>query len=1156
MTLTNTFAKVATAVVAAALVVGVAFVAVPRAEAASLTSAQVSSIISLLQSFGADSATIANVQASLTGSTPSVPSTPSTTSCSFTRDLTIGAKGADVTALQTALIANGYGVAAGATGYFGAQTQAAVIAWQKAAGVTPAAGYFGAKSRAAFPCSSTGPTTGPTTPVGTGLSVSAGASIMNALAPQGASRVPFTNFNVTAGNDGDVTVNSVTVQRVGPAQDAGFAGVILVDLDTGLQVGTAKTFNSNHQTNIGATTVVKAGTTRRFQVAGNMNSSLASYAGEAPGLSVVAVNTSAAVSGALPITGAFHTTNATLTVGSLTLSSSNAFASNANASKEIGTTGFKSTGFRLTAGSSEDVRLKTLTFNQTGSVSATDLANVMVYVGATGYPMTVSSDGKYFSATLGSGIVIPKGNQVEVYVSFDIIGSNASGRTVIFDVDRTTDIYGTGEVYGYGVSPAAGSSSVPSSRGTFTVTSGTPFIYATQVTVTGASATTITKANEVPSQNIAINLPNQPLGGYVVDLRGEDMTVASTVFTIASTTGSGTGLLTNLTIVDENGAVVAGPVDAAYTSSLVQTATFTDTITYKTGRHIYTLRGKVSSSIGNGGTYIATTVPSSGWTTIKGVTTGNSISLSSFGTFNMNTMTVKAGALIIGPGTSPASQTITPGGSSLTMASLVFDASQSGEDLRFSSAPARLTFATGAATELSSCQLFDGATALNTGSNVVNPSGTSPADNTFTLDNPVTVTKGTVKTLSLRCNVSGSATNAGTFSWAPGAAAFITSYSVTGATSGTTITPTSSSGTASTFTIGTGSATVTTDASSPSYKIAAANTTGSTNMAMKLRATNEDVNLQKIGLQLTNTASSSASDLVKVSLYDGATKIGEATFLGGSTVATSTLTSALLLTKNVDKVITVKADYAAIGTGEAVTFSGHLVAIDWKNGEGVGAQSGTTIYPSGSSATAGTRVMKSFPTVSVTGSLNGTTGLVDGRFMQFKVTADAAGPVGITNFGVQFATTTVVLNNINIRAFEDSGFSTPISGVSADGSLKASAVTGPAANVTIPVQTSTGTATAIQVPAGTSRYFEVRGTVSGDATGASITTTLLGSSSFPASSATVSQNPLLAATSTTALEFFWSPNSTTTAIRGDQDWTNGYGVSGLPSGGLIVSRSH
>ena len=41
------------------------------ASAAALTQAQINSIISLLQSFGADAATISNVQTSLTGGTPS-----------------------------------------------------------------------------------------------------------------------------------------------------------------------------------------------------------------------------------------------------------------------------------------------------------------------------------------------------------------------------------------------------------------------------------------------------------------------------------------------------------------------------------------------------------------------------------------------------------------------------------------------------------------------------------------------------------------------------------------------------------------------------------------------------------------------------------------------------------------------------------------------------------------------------------------------------------------------------------------------------------------------------------------------------------------------------------------------------------------------------
>jgi hypothetical protein len=74
--------------------------------------------------------------------------TTTTSSASFTRDLTIGSTGADVTALQNWLIAKGFSVPAGATGYFGAQTKAALAAYQAANGITPASGYFGPITRA------------------------------------------------------------------------------------------------------------------------------------------------------------------------------------------------------------------------------------------------------------------------------------------------------------------------------------------------------------------------------------------------------------------------------------------------------------------------------------------------------------------------------------------------------------------------------------------------------------------------------------------------------------------------------------------------------------------------------------------------------------------------------------------------------------------------------------------------------------------------------------------------------------------------------------------------------------------------------------------------------------------------------------------------
>jgi hypothetical protein len=106
-------------------------------------------------------ATIKSLQTSM-GTTPAA--TPTGAAYVFTRSLTIGSQGADVTALQTYLIAKGHAIAAGATGYFGAQTAAAVAAWQTANGISPAAGYFGPVSQAKYAALMAATPTTPTTP--------------------------------------------------------------------------------------------------------------------------------------------------------------------------------------------------------------------------------------------------------------------------------------------------------------------------------------------------------------------------------------------------------------------------------------------------------------------------------------------------------------------------------------------------------------------------------------------------------------------------------------------------------------------------------------------------------------------------------------------------------------------------------------------------------------------------------------------------------------------------------------------------------------------------------------------------------------------------------------------------------------------------------
>ena len=86
----------------------------------------------------------------------------------FSVDLTLGSTGADVTALQNFLISNGYSIPAGATGYFGSQTQAALASYQAANGIAPAAGYFGPITRQKVNMS--GGTSGGSTGSGDGFS--------------------------------------------------------------------------------------------------------------------------------------------------------------------------------------------------------------------------------------------------------------------------------------------------------------------------------------------------------------------------------------------------------------------------------------------------------------------------------------------------------------------------------------------------------------------------------------------------------------------------------------------------------------------------------------------------------------------------------------------------------------------------------------------------------------------------------------------------------------------------------------------------------------------------------------------------------------------------------------------------------------------------
>ena len=138
-----TITKNSTALKIVAIVVTIMFmftlVSVNTAYAA-LTEAQIQSILSLLSSFGADQATIDNVEASLKGQ-PTSGTGVSSAVCPYVWDtnLTQGSTGADVLNLQkflndqgSTVASSGAGSAGNETSFYGGLTGAAVVAFQEA----------------------------------------------------------------------------------------------------------------------------------------------------------------------------------------------------------------------------------------------------------------------------------------------------------------------------------------------------------------------------------------------------------------------------------------------------------------------------------------------------------------------------------------------------------------------------------------------------------------------------------------------------------------------------------------------------------------------------------------------------------------------------------------------------------------------------------------------------------------------------------------------------------------------------------------------------------------------------------------------------------------------------------------------------------------
>ncbi len=1009
----------------------------------------------------------------------------------------------------------------------------------------------------------------PVTPVvGSGLTVALASDTPAAgIAVNSAASMPFTKINLTASSEANVTVDSLTVERTGLSNDNNFTSIVLVDAATDTIIGTSKTLGALHTCVFNDDIIVSAGTTKAIYLAANMDATLNAGETAALALKTVVTKASAAVNGTLPITGNMQAMNGTLSIGTLTISAGG--SNPAAATKKVGEVDYTFASLQFGTITNEDIILDKITFNQEGTAADADVANLELVMNGE-IKATGTLSGKKVTFDLNPNITIAKGTTKEFSLRGDII--SGSSRTIDFDIKETAYVKVKGGTYGYNITPTYPNTTDPYFNGVITTIS---------------TGTLTVSKGVVASTNVTYGSTGAVLGAFKFNAQGEDVSITKLVFNITVGGSDGTAAdITNLTVYDEAGALVAGPVDPTDNTGPDQ-ATTTDTIVVPLGMHTYTVKADLNQDWDASQTILLSLNTPDVKITAKGVTTANTITASPSTTVSGDTMTVKAGALNVSTLSTPSAQTVIVSAQNYLFSKFLFDATASGEDVNVTQIALKHTSSAAVHTNITGITLYD--TSIGSQATCEAVSGrtwnatlsecalNSPAQGTATTNTTadifsatttiaissgiLTIPKGTSKTIYLRADItSGSADQVHKFGLVGN------SVTATGKDTGATISEVVSSSDGQAMTIQTaGRFTIVKDASSPADSLLAAGTAGTSLLVMGATAEWEAVKITSIQLNCDVVNNGGvATSTSALYLYEAGNSTPLATAYATSTVVLFSIpegTTLTIPTGSAGKKLTVKADMLTIGD-ESPAASGKGFNLDLDAAAdviGQGTVSSTAATARGAAITnfASFNLYKSKPTVSIesiaSSSLVSGTGI---ELFRYKVTADAAGDIGYYKASFLITTTTATVTTFELFEYDTAGAETNLCYgatknatpfyVSSTGGAGASALV----EATFDTSGTTGVTEFRTIPAGSYRTYKLKGSVTAGTTG-SIATSLCGDASavttYPADAGSTDGSTGIDANEQD--DFIWSDlwySSTSTATRTSQ-WTNGYLVTGLIS---------
>ena len=306
-----------------------------------------------------------------------------------------------------------------------------------------------------------GATTG-TVVTGSGLTASLSAATPAAISvPNNGSRIPFAKVNLTAANDGAITVSSITVKRIG-LSTYGNVDKVWAEKD-GVIVASKKSMNSNDESilTFSPALTVNAGQTVSLDLLAGIKLDGGQAAGTI-GLSITsasAISASAAsISGSFPINGNLMSPT---TYGVSTLSfATSTVSSSVKVGDEKVELGRFTVGF---ASNAKDVTIKSLVVKNNGVEDLTKATNGL-FIEQAGNKVSTSYtvDGRYVTFYFANGLDLLKDDSSkDFYIKGDVIAKENTGTpSFAFVLNKSTDLVAYEKVTGFAanVNVADGSS--------------------------------------------------------------------------------------------------------------------------------------------------------------------------------------------------------------------------------------------------------------------------------------------------------------------------------------------------------------------------------------------------------------------------------------------------------------------------------------------------------------------------------------------------------------------------------------------------------------------------------------------------------------------------------------------------------------------------